>query len=176
MGAEVERRQAKPRRPLRGHWLHRRDFFCTCHLTEGNWKATAPVRSISSRLLPPGCFLQVRSHGMRWGWCGEIEWVKMDDRAQGGFLKPCYTTNDRLPGSNSSSQVVVWLAVCWRSQPELALSPRGPRSCSAPSAQPRRGVTCGCWGAMGAIGKPYGGSWAALIAGFGCMSVEMAVG
>ena len=132
VGAEVERRQAKPRRPLRGHWLHRRDFFCTCHLTEGNWKATAPVRSISSRLLPPGCFLQVRSHGMRWGWCGEIEWVKMDDRAQGGFLKPCYTTNDRLPGSNSSSQVVVWLAVCWRSRPELALSPRGPRSCLQP--------------------------------------------
>ena len=27
------------------------------------------------------------------------------------------------------------------------------------SSQPRRGVTCGCWGAMGAIGKPYGGSW-----------------
>ena len=44
------------------------------------------------------------------------------------------------------------------------------------SSQPRRGVTCGCWGAMGAIGKPYGGSWAALIAGSGCMSVEMAVG
>ena len=44
------------------------------------------------------------------------------------------------------------------------------------SSQPRRGVTCGCWGAMGAIGKPYSGSWAALIAGSGCMSVEMAVG
>ena len=44
------------------------------------------------------------------------------------------------------------------------------------SSQPRRGVTCGCWGAMGAISKPYGGSWAALIAGSGCMSVEMAVG
>ena len=44
------------------------------------------------------------------------------------------------------------------------------------SSQPRRGVTCGCWGAMGAIGKPYGGSWAALIASSGCMSVEMAVG
>ena len=43
------------------------------------------------------------------------------------------------------------------------------------SGQPRRGVTCGCWGAMGAIGRPCGGSWAALIVGSGCMSVEMAV-
>jgi hypothetical protein len=48
------------------------------------------------------------------------------------------------------------------------------------SSQPRRGVTCGCWGAMGAIGKPYGGTWAPLSGGFSyrrwLMSVEMAVG
>ena len=42
-------------------------------------------------------------------------------------------------------------------------------------SKPRIGPTGGCWGATGAINKPHGGSWVALSAGFGGMSVEMAV-
>ena len=42
--------------------------------------------------------------------------------------------------------------------------------------EPKEKVTCGCWGAMGAAGDAVGGSWAALSASFGGMSVEMAVG
>ena len=42
-------------------------------------------------------------------------------------------------------------------------------------SKPRIGPTGCCWGATGAINKPHGGSWVALSAGFGGMSVEMAV-
>ena len=42
-------------------------------------------------------------------------------------------------------------------------------------SKPRIGPTGGCWGATGAINKPHGGSWVALSAGFGGMSVEMAM-
>ena len=42
-------------------------------------------------------------------------------------------------------------------------------------SKPRTGPTGRCWGATGAINKPHGGSWVALSAGFGGMSVEMAV-
>ena len=74
VGAEVERRQPKPRRALRGFWLHPVHFFCACHLPAGPETAAKPVRRRSPRLLPPGCLLQVCIHGHKMELSRELQW------------------------------------------------------------------------------------------------------
>ena len=74
VGAEVERRQPKPRRALRGVLLHPVHFFCACHLPAGPETAAKPVRRRSPRLLPPGCLLQVCIHGHKMELSRELQW------------------------------------------------------------------------------------------------------